>query len=87
MENYIYEEVPAIYIDGSILGLEVVIQGFGGEHGYVLEVNNFPDIEPEDVAEKDIDITGYVASLLEGTNGIEIVYQQIKEKGYIKITE
>lgn len=42
----IYEEVPAIYIKSSILGLQVIISGysgFGEENGFILEIiqNNF----------------------------------------------
>lgn len=35
LEDYIYEEVPAVYIHENILGFELVIQGHGGESGYI----------------------------------------------------
>ncbi|WP_107942547.1 hypothetical protein [Metasolibacillus fluoroglycofenilyticus] len=88
LEDYIYEEVPAIYINSNILGFEVVIKGYGGEKGYYLEVNSHPsNNEPDDADEIDIDITRYIASLLEGTLGINIKYGEIKSENYISIIE
>ncbi|MFU1794157.1 hypothetical protein ACM1RC_09835 [Paenibacillus azoreducens] len=88
LEDYIYEEVPAVYIKESILGFELVIQGYGGEDGYVLEVRSDPrNSEPNDVREIRVDITNYIASLLEGTEKIKIVYDEISEKEYINISE
>lgn len=88
LEDYIYEEVPAIYINSNILGFEVVIKGYGEEKGYYLEVNSHPsNNEPDDADEIDIDITRYIASLLEGTPGIKIKYGEIKSEDYISIIE
>ncbi|NTU21992.1 hypothetical protein HPY28_16830 [Brevibacillus sp. HB1.2] len=88
LEDYIYEEVPTVYINKSILGLEFVIQGYGGEKGYIVEVHSHPgNDEPDNVNEVEIDITCYVASLLEGTEKIKIKYEQIAEQDYIIITE
>ncbi|MEB7453629.1 hypothetical protein [Lysinibacillus sphaericus] len=86
LENYIYEEVPAIYINSNILGFEVILKGYGGEKGYYLEVNSHPsNNEPEDIDEIDIDITKYIASLIEGTPDIKIKYKEIKSEDYISI--
>ncbi|EAZ84157.1 hypothetical protein P4645_22570 [Lysinibacillus fusiformis] len=88
LENYIYDEVPAIYINSNILGFEVILQGYGGEKGYYLEVNSHPsNNELNDTDEIDIDITRYIASLLEGTPGIKIMYKEIKSEDYITIME
>lgn len=88
LEDYIYEEVPAVYIKESILGFELVLQGYGGEEGYVLEVRSDPrNIEPNNTKEIKVDITHYIASLLEGTDKIKIVYNEISEKEYIDISE
>ncbi|HEY2495001.1 MAG TPA: hypothetical protein VGI33_19090 [Paenibacillus sp.] len=88
LEESIYDEVPAIYINSNILGFEVIIKGYGGEKGYFLEVNSHPsNDEPDDAEEIDIDITRYIASLLEGTTGIKIKYEEIKSGDYINIIE
>ncbi|MFT9820962.1 hypothetical protein [Lysinibacillus sp. NPDC056185] len=31
LEDYLYEEVPAVYINSNILGFELILQGYGGE--------------------------------------------------------
>ncbi|MED1913610.1 hypothetical protein [Brevibacillus laterosporus] len=88
LEDYIYEEVPAVYIKESILGFELVIQGYGGEDGYILEVRSDPrNSEPNDAKEIRVDITNYISSLLEGTEKIKIMYEEISEKDYIDISE
>jgi len=48
-----------------------------------LKLNN----ELNDTDEIDIDITRYIASLLEGTPGIKIKYKEIKSEDYISIME
>lgn len=88
LENYIYDEVPAIYINSNILGFEVILKGYGGATGYYLEVSSHPsNNEPDDMNEIDIDITRYIASLLEGTPEIKIKYKEIKSEDYISIIE
>lgn len=84
LEDYIYEEVPAVYIKESILGFELVIQGYGGKEGYTLEVrSNLRNSELHDDKEITVDISNYIASLLEGTEKIKIVYEDILTKEYI----
>ncbi|MCP3778977.1 hypothetical protein [Paenibacillus sp. MZ03-122A] len=88
LEDYIYEEVPAVYINANILGFELVIQGYGGDGGYLLEVNPSPYNEsPDDTERVTVEITRYIASLLEGTEKIKIKYEQINEQNYIEISE
>ncbi|AKF92339.1 hypothetical protein [Brevibacillus laterosporus] len=87
-EDYIYEEIPAVYINANILGFELVIQGYGGEDGYILEVNPHPCNErPGDAKRVTVEITNYIASLLEGTEKIKIAYEDINKKDYIDISE
>ncbi|WP_255250376.1 hypothetical protein [Lysinibacillus fusiformis] len=88
LEDYIYEEVPAVYIKESILGFELVIQGYGGEEGYILEIRSYlRNSELHDAKEITVDITNYIASLLEGTEKIKILYEEISGKEYIDISE
>lgn len=88
LEDYIYDEVPAIYINSNILGCTLVILGYGGEDGYTLEVKPYPGHnKPDDADRIYIDITKYIASLLEGTPGMKIKYEELKYEDYISIME
>ncbi|ANF95587.1 hypothetical protein [Paenibacillus bovis] len=88
LEDHIYEEVPAVYIKESILGFELVIQGYGGEEGYVLEVRSYSrNNKLYDDKEITVDITKYIASLLEGTEKIKIIYEEISAQEYMDVTE
>lgn len=88
LEDYIYDEVPTIYINSNVLGCVLVIKGYGGQKGYFLEVNPHPgNNEPGDADDIHIDITKYIASLLEGTPGIKIKYEALKYEDYISIVE
>lgn len=60
-EKNLYEEIPAIYIDGNFLGLSVILSG-GQESGYQLEVlSNFflPQVKKENIY-----LDGYLFELL-----------------------
>ena len=99
LKDYIYEEVPAIYIDDPILGFDVITQGYGGEKLYFLDINNHPNIQSAiidsykaeihsgELEIENIDITGFVETLLEGTKGIEIGHKKVLNEGYINISE
>lgn len=88
---YIY-----IYINSPIVGFEVIIQGFeDGEpvddDPYFLEVRNYPTVDFKlydldlSVEAAHVYFTGFVATLLEGVEGIRIGYEDIPYKGYIAI--
>ncbi|MDQ0227740.1 hypothetical protein [Metabacillus niabensis] len=88
LEDYIYEEVPAVYINENILGFELVIQGYGGEDGYILELHPHPcNSRPDDAERVTIEITSYIASLLEGVENIKVESEKNSTKDYIEITE
>ncbi|KAB0443607.1 hypothetical protein AB1J28_07605 [Lysinibacillus irui] len=88
LEEHIYEDVPAVFIDYPILGLQIVIQGFGGREGYTLEVCSHPiNIEPDDSDEIEVDITGYVSVLIEGIEELQVKYEELKYMNYIEISE
>ena len=38
-KHSIWEEIPSMYIEHSILGLLVIIGGYGGEDGYSIEIS------------------------------------------------
>src|SRR5690606_15535251 len=67
-----------------ILGLDVIVHSYGEEKGYCLEIKNHPDMIPNEVDTIKIDITGFIATLLKETEGINIDFESIN-KEYIKI--
>ena len=77
-DEFIYDQVPAVYAKHLVLGLRVILQGFGGEEGYHLEMypRNFPsenkavDLKQESKVE---DITQYIAFLLKDVEEIRIL--------------
>lgn len=75
-EKNIYDEVPAIYGERPILGLRVVLQGYGGKQPYFLEMRDCrpldPTLSPDQIRESVVDISDLVARLLEGIEGITV---------------
>lgn len=73
-DESIYDEVPAVYAEHSVLGLTLILQGHGGEEGYFLEL--YPEKFPADAATKGatttVDITEYLVFLLDGVGGISV---------------
>jgi len=77
-DEFIYDEVPAVYAEHDVLGLRVILQGFGGEEGYYLGMHprDFPlenkpvDLKKESKVE---DITQYIAFLLKDVEQIRIL--------------
>jgi len=76
-DEFIFDEVPAVYAESDVLGLEVIVHGFGGEDGYWL------DMSPRDVRldrpmdltlsdESRVDITEYIGFALRDLEGIRI---------------
>src|ERR1044071_5349173 len=65
-DEFIYDEVPAVYTKHDVLGLRVILQGFGGEDGYHLGMHprHFPsENKPVDLKQpsKVDDITEFIA--------------------------
>ncbi len=44
-ERSVWEEIPSMYIDNSILGLFIVLGGYGGEEGYALSISTYGEFE------------------------------------------
>ncbi|MCF6136057.1 hypothetical protein L2649_12925 [Thermoactinomyces vulgaris] len=101
LEDYIYKEIPAIYIDSPILGFEIIVAGFNEEDWelligdeeryYFLDIVNYPILDSAInrtkgvIRGENLYITGYVANLLKGTEGIEIRDKILEEDGYIDL--
>ena len=74
-EEYIRDEVPAIFNQNPVLGLEFILQGEPNEEGYdlsgeVVEVGI--NTSPAEIRASLVDISDLVASLLQGAEGIEV---------------
>ena len=71
-DEYIYDEVPAIYAKRHVLGLRVILQGYGGEDGYLLEIlpkvfQTDGEMSGENVT---VDITEFIICALSEVEGI-----------------
>ena len=44
-EHSIWEEIPSMYIDSNMLGLLVIIGGYGGEQGYDVNVQPYGNFD------------------------------------------
>lgn len=73
-DEAVYDEVPAVYAERSILGMSLILQGFGGEDGYFLEMypEEFPKSSTLKEAAKTTDVSEFLAFLLEGVEGIKV---------------
>jgi len=71
-ENYIYDEIPAIYIKDKILGFKIILNGFPGKNGgYILHlVSKFESME--DMEFEEIDLEKYIACALGDIEELEI---------------
>jgi hypothetical protein len=69
-EEYVLEEVPAVYIEGGIMGLAVIL---GGENGY-FSLSMYPyDYPAERISSVDVDLTEYLSFLLGNTREIRVM--------------
>lgn len=75
LNHYIRDEIPAIYID-DILGCRLILQGFPGEEGYnlVLEERTFPHEIFKKTAQKPVeaDMSGNLYHLLQDMEGLSV---------------
>jgi hypothetical protein len=72
-EEFIRDEIPAVYVKDAILGFDVVLQG--GDGHFFLELTS---IRSED-AFNEIDISDYIALLIKQVDGLSC-----KSSGLIK---
>jgi len=42
-EHSVWEEIPSMFIDHSILGMLIVIGGYGGEKGFIVQISPYGD--------------------------------------------
>jgi hypothetical protein len=74
-DEHLRDEVPAIRSESEILGLRVLIQGFGGDSGYTLEIYPRSPSDPlfgVQGPEDEVDLSPHVAGLLRRLPGITV---------------
>jgi len=71
-EDYICEEIPAIYIKKQLLGIRIILNGFPGKNGgYILDLVS--DFEyPKNTKYEEVDLKKYIAVALGDIEGLEI---------------
>jgi hypothetical protein len=78
-DEHIYDQVPAIYAERDILGLRVILQGYGGVEPYILEMRPRepldPSLSPDFIRKSVVDISGYVSRLLQGIEGVSVSFK------------
>jgi len=72
-DEYIYDEVPAVYASHDLIGLRVILQGDEG-NGYFLDIHpkRFPGTNEASSDYTSGDITDYIILLLSGIEGIRV---------------
>jgi hypothetical protein len=80
-EEYLRDEVPALRLEREVLGLDVVVHGFGGDEGYTLDVepHDYPWTGNQATAQNQVDLTAYVRSLLVDVAEISLAEQPAAE--------
>lgn len=82
MEEFIYDEVPAVYAELDVLGLRIILAGYPGE-GYQLDM--YPRDYPDDFSESSsvnlsqdfaVNISEYIAFLLKDVPEISMKERQ-----------
>jgi hypothetical protein len=75
-EEQIRDEVPAVFID-HLLGMEIVLCGFGGEKGYSLTFERkyrlWAEVKSaEDTRSQTVDLSPYIAKLLSKVPDLQV---------------
>lgn len=79
-DKFIRDEIPAIYIENSVLGLAVILQGVDGDGVFALDI--YPEDHPAQHNKEEVDnspdlnLTEYVGSLLRKVEGIRVMADQ-----------
>jgi hypothetical protein len=74
-EEYIYDEVPAIFAEKEVLGARFVLSGEPDEEGYFLDLDSRMVITLKDLEEADrnwVDLSGLVVALLEEDERLKV---------------
>ena len=72
-DKFIRDEIPAIYIDQDLIGLRVILYGYGGEDGFILEIypsSHIDSLQNDEYSEYKLD--RYIANILRNVQGIKV---------------
>ena len=76
-DEHIYDEVPAIFSAHDILGLRIILQGYGGSQGYFLEMRDRKPLNSstasEQIRSSVVDLSPNVACLLQGIDDLRVI--------------
>jgi hypothetical protein len=74
-DDYIRDEVPAIYTRSEVFGTRFILMGEPDDEGYYLEADSqslVASLSPEQIKRSLFDLSPLVAHLLVGTEGITL---------------
>jgi hypothetical protein len=74
-EDYIRDEVPAIYSKTEVLGMRFILMGEPDDEGFYLEADGadlIANLSAEQIKNALFDISPLVAHLLQGVEGVEV---------------
>jgi hypothetical protein len=77
-EEHIRDEVPAVFIKQHVLGLEIVLCGFGGQEGYYLTMESKYRGQLKtagQIRKQTVDLSPYVANLLSKAADIHVSFK------------
>lgn len=78
-EDYIFDEVPAVYAKLHVLGMRAVLQGDGTRHPYFFHLHDarpLPKTSPDEIQRSAVNISPLVMELLNGIDGVQAVLAQ-----------
>ena len=79
-DKHICDEVPAVYTERPVLGLRIVLQGYGGKQPYFMEMRDCqpldPTLSPDLIRRSVVDISTHVARLLHGIDDLRVSFQK-----------
>ena len=70
IEDYVREEIPAMYTARDFLGMRVVL--FGENNDFGLDIEQWRERAPDDVGAEYVDLSKYVALLLAEIDGVQV---------------
>ena len=67
-KHSIWEEIPSMYIEHNILGLLIIIGGYGGSEGYVLNIQTYGEFDrylyKNEIETNKVNLSHYLYQLL-----------------------
>ena len=71
-DKYRCEEIPAIYISNPIMGMEIILNGYGGDDGYNLNIFPSPKYSLTGKEIIKVDISEHLANLIGEDDALKV---------------